>query len=64
VEKARRQLDPLELQDQYETDYKDGYAAYLVGGPPEMNDSVGWLDGWNAAKDAPSKATDSSGILS
>jgi hypothetical protein len=61
MEKARRQLDPLELQDQYEADYKAGYAAFLVGGPPEMNDSVGWLEGWNAAKDFHTKTTDNSG---
>ena len=58
MEKARRQLDPLELQDQYDADYKAGYAAYVNGGPPEMNDSVGWLDGWNAAKDVRTKTTD------
>ena len=52
MDKPPRPLDPLELQEQYDTDYKRGYEDYLGGEPlAEGNGTQAWRDGWMDAKE-------------
>ena len=50
MDKPRRHLDPLDLQEQYEADRKAGYAAFLDGEPAPQRDSTGRLEGWEAGQ--------------
>lgn len=51
-------LKQQKQQEQYEADYKRGYAAF-VGNEPPQKDTAAWLDGW---KEARQKAAEAEGV--
>ena len=51
MDKPLRLLDPVEQQEEYEANYRNGYAAYIDGEPiTGSNGAPAWREGWQHAK--------------
>lgn len=58
MDKHRRQLEPHELQEEYDADHKRGYIAYIGGEPiTDGNGTTAWRDGWLQAREDLRKST-------